>query len=92
MIRTSAPQKGDLVPGHRVYAMFPRLPAVPGRIVDVSTSGHSVTMEVDGILAAFGLPRRTVWTWRIEVGAYQQKGERTKRGVGLVLRRSEDRR
>lgn len=87
-IKTQAPKKGDLVVGHTVYAISTNnTPAVPGKIVAVSDSGHSVTMEIDRVLAAFGLPRRTEWTWRASVGAYQQKGTATKRGGGLALRR-----
>jgi hypothetical protein len=89
VIRTQKPRKGDLVVGHDVYAFLPGdLPAVPGKIVATSDSGHSVTMEVGRVLAAFGLPRRSEWTWRENVGAYQQKGSRTSPGWGLALVRS----
>jgi hypothetical protein len=84
-IKTVAPKKGDLVAGHKVYAFFPKLPAVPGKIVAVSESGHSVTFEVGAVLAVMGLPRCTEWTWRKSVNAYQQKGSRTERGGGLAL-------
>lgn len=86
-IPTQRPNKGDLVAGHRVYAVFPDLPAVPGEIVETSKSGHSVTMKISGVLGVLGLPRRTVWTWREDEKSYQQKGTRTKPGIGLVLDR-----
>lgn len=85
-IKTQRPNKGDLVVGHKVYAFMPGdLPAIPGTIVAVSASGHSVTMEVDRVLSIFGLPRRTEWTWRRSVGAYQEKRSRTSAGWGLAL-------
>lgn len=88
-IRTQKPAKGDLVVGHKVYAFLPGgLPAVPGKIVAVSDSGHSVTFEVGEVLTMFGLPRRTEWTWRKTVHAYQQKGSRTSAGWGLALVRT----
>jgi hypothetical protein len=85
-IKTQRPHKGDLVVGHQVYAFLPNnLPAVPAKVVAVSASGHAVIIEVDRVLAIFGLPRRTEWTWRKQVTAYQQKGERTSPGWGLAL-------
>lgn len=86
-IPTQWPGKGDLVAGHRVYAVFPDLPAVPGEIIEASKSGHSVTMKISTILGAFGLPRRSVWTWREDEKSYQQKGTRTQPLCGLVLDR-----
>ena len=88
-IQTQLPSKGDLVPGHDVYAFMPRdLPAIRGRIVAASDSGHRVTLEIDAGLAIFGLPRRTEWTWRRSVGAYQEKNSRTSKGWGLALIRT----
>ena len=86
MIKTERISKGDLVPGHKVYAFFddPDLPAVPGEIVSTSASGHSVTMAVETLLSVFGLPKRTEWTWRASAGTYQQKGTRTKPECGLA--------
>lgn len=89
-IKTKRVAKGDLVPGHQVYAFLPgNLPAVPGKIVAVSQSGHSVTLEVGEVLSILGLPRRTEWTWREAMGAYQQKGVRSSPdwGLALVVRR-----
>ena len=83
-IQLKAPRKGDLVKGHRVFAMMPDgLPAVPGVIIEAGDA--AVVMEVDPLLAAFGLPRRSRWTWRRSVSAYQQKGAKTQRGCGLCL-------
>lgn len=83
-VPTKAPAKGDLVVGHRVWAFMPGdLPAVKGVIV-AATPG-AVTMEVSEFLAALGLPRRSRWTWRRSVNAYQQSGTRTQNGVGLAL-------
>jgi len=85
-VKTQRPGKGDLVIGHKVYAFMPGdLPAVPATVVAVSASEHSVTVEVDRVLAAFGLPRRSEWTWRRSVGAYQEKNSRTSPGWGLAL-------
>lgn len=76
--------KGDLVKGHRVFAIMGNgLPAVPGVIIEASDS--SATMQVGEVLSIFGLPRRTRWTWRRSVQAYQQDCTRTRQGVGLVL-------
>lgn len=80
-IKTQRVGKGDLVAGHKVYAIMPGdLPAIPGTIAAVSASGHSVTMQIEPVLAIMGLPRRSEWTWRAKAGAYQQKGERTSPG------------
>jgi hypothetical protein len=85
VIKTEAPRKGDLVVGHAVYIMLPKLPAVPGRIVAVSDSGHSVTVEIDRVLAVLGgMRRRWEFTWRASAGAYQPKGERTRPGCGIA--------
>lgn len=85
-IKTKAPGKGDLVVGHKVYAFVGNdLPAIPCHVVAVSKSGHEVTVEVDGVLVALGLPRRTTWTWRRSVSAYQDKNAKTQRGHGLAL-------
>lgn len=83
-IPTKAPSKGDLVVGHRVWAFMPKdLPAIAGVIVEASDA--SVVMEVSAFLSALGLPRRSRWTWRRSVGAYQQAGTKTQPGVGLAL-------
>lgn len=76
--------KGDLVVGHRVYAFMPDgLPAVPGIIVEATD--RAVVMQIDGFLAALGLPRKSRWTWRRSAGSYQQAGARTRKEVGLAL-------
>src|SRR3546814_16844444 len=59
------------------------LPAIKGVIV--KSAPGAVTMEVSEFLAALGLPRRSRWTWRRSVKAYQQEGTRTQPGVGLAL-------
>lgn len=83
-IPTRRPMKGDLVVGHRVFAIMPKgLPAVPGTITEATPS--TVTMEVGEVLSVLGLPRRTKWTWRASCQAYQQQGERSRAGVGLVI-------
>jgi len=84
-IPTQAPAKGDFVVGHRAAAVFPDAPAVLGEIVAVSPSGHAVIFEVDRVLAALGLPRRSRWTWRRSTGTYQEAGVSTRPGAGLVL-------
>jgi len=85
-VKTIAPAKGDLVIGHRVIAFFGgQLPCVPGEIVDVSPTGHRVTMQINDVLKMFGLPKRSVWTWRRSVGAYQDINAPTRRGCGLAL-------
>lgn len=86
-IRTQAPKKGDLVVGHRVYAFVAKdLPAVPGKVVEVSPSGHMVRVETNETLVLFGLPRFCRYTWRKEVEAYQQINQPAKKGLGLALR------
>lgn len=86
-IKTKAPGKGDLVVGHRVYAFVARdLPAVPGKVVEVSPSGHMVRVEANETLVLFGLPRFCRFTWRKDVGAYQQIHQKTEKGLGLALR------
>lgn len=83
-LRTIAPKKGDLVKGHRVWAILPGdLPAVQGVIIEAGDS--TVIMEVSAFLAALGLPRRSRWTWRRSANAYQQAGARTVKGCSLVL-------
>lgn len=86
-IKTRAPEKGGLVVGHAVYAFFDHhdIPAILGTITNVSPSGTSVVFDAGPVLAAFGVPRRTTWTWRRSVGSYQPAGERTKRGIGLAI-------
>jgi hypothetical protein len=87
-IKTSAPNKGDLVPGHKVYAFFPDTPAIPATVVSASQSGHEVVIEFqEALTVLFDLPLRTEWTWRDgkPIGSYQQKGAKTKKGVGLAL-------
>src|SRR3546814_17811721 len=75
----------DLVVGHRVWAFMPGdLPAIKGVIV--KSAPGAVTMEVSEFLAALGLPRRSRWTWRRSVKAYQQEGTRTEPGVGQIGR------
>lgn len=85
-IRAEWPAKGDFVAGHRAAAVFPGLPAVRGCIANVP-DGASVIFAIDPVLAAFGLPRRSRWTWRPSVRAYQQAGQRTRKASGLVLLR-----
>jgi hypothetical protein len=86
-IKTVAPKKGDLVVGHRVYAFVARdLPAVPGKVVEVSPSGHMVRVETNETLVLFGLPRFCRYTWRKDAGAYQQINQKTEKGLGLALR------
>ena len=84
-LTTQAPGKGDLVKGHCVAMFWPGLPYIRGKVVSVSKSGHAVEVEIDRVLSAFGLPRRSRWTWRRSVNAYQHQHERTKRGAGLAL-------
>jgi len=85
-IPTAWPHKGDLVRGHRVFAYLGNgLPAVPGKIVEATEA--TVVMEVDAVLGILGLPRRTRWTWRKGVGTYQQHGQRSQPGIGLLLDR-----
>ena len=85
-IETRAPERGGLVVGHHVYAFFksPSIPAISGTIAEVSQSGTTVIFDV-GILSAFGIPRRTTWTWRGKTQSYQPKGDRTQQGVGLAI-------
>lgn len=86
-IKTRKPCKGDLVVGHKVYAFFadPELPAIRGEVVRAAKSGASVTLDVGEFFSILGLPRRTRWTWRKSVCAYQPAGERTKQGTGLAI-------
>ena len=84
-IKTRRPCKGDLVAGHKVYAFFPELPAVPGAIAEVSKSGASVVFDVGPVYAAFGLPRRSRWTWRKSICSYVPATDRTKQGFGLAI-------
>lgn len=84
-IPTQWPDKGDLVPGHRVWAYAPGLPAVPGRVV--SATAATVTVELDTILAVLGLPKRSTWTWRGGPGRYQQKGTSGRKAMSLLLDR-----
>lgn len=84
-IKARAPKAGDLVVGHRVFAVMPKgLPSVPATVVEV-IGRSAVVIEIAPALACFGLPRRTRWTWRRSVGAYQQAGYPTRPGVGLAL-------
>lgn len=86
IIPTRRSEKGGLVVGHRVYAFIgDDLPAVPGDIVKVSKSGLSVVFDVGPVMAAFGLPRRSRWTWRNKVSSYVPQGERARQGVGLAI-------
>jgi len=86
IIRTKAPGKGDLVPGHNVAMFWPNLPALTGTVVDVSESGHQIIVELDAAIAAFiGSDRRIRWTWRQNAASYQQLGQRTQEGCGLAL-------
>lgn len=86
MIKTEAPKKGDLVVGHKVYAFFHDLPAVPANVVAVSKSGHEVTIQIDRMLAILGASKvRWDFTWRTSAKAYQPKGEPTRKGCGLAL-------
>lgn len=85
VIKTEAPAKGDLVVGHEVYAYFPELPAVPAKVVEISASGASVTIEIDGVLAALGgMKRRWEFSWRAKHGSYQPKGSKSTPGCGLA--------
>lgn len=83
--RTIRPNKGDLVPGHKVAAFLSSGYVIKGEIIGANRSGSSVTFDVGAGFAALGLPRKTEWTWRRSAGAYQQKGERTGKGHGLAL-------
>lgn len=82
-IKTKAPGKGDLVVGHKVYAfMRGGLPAIPGEIVEATDA--AVTMKVDPFVVVMtGCKKHVRWTWRRSVGAYQEAGTRTRKGVGL---------
>jgi hypothetical protein len=86
-IRTKAPARGDFVVGHKAVAFHSGgLPCVRGRIVAVDDNGRSVEFEVNNLLlAAFGFPKRTRWTWRRSIKAYQHEHSRTRRGEGLAL-------
>lgn len=84
-IPTAWPGKGDLVKGHRVFAYWPGLPAVPGVII--AASDARVKMEIEPGLSILGLPRRTEFTWRRSYGSYQQAGLPSRSGAGLLLDR-----
>jgi hypothetical protein len=85
VIKTEAPGKGDLVVGHEVYAFFPKLPAVPAKVVAVSASGASVTIQIDAVLAVLGsMKRRWEFSWRGKHGTYQPKGSKSMTGCGLA--------
>ncbi len=86
LIKTQRPNKGDLVKGHAVYIHLPKVPATPAKVVDVSASGHAVTVEISTILAVLaGMKRRWEFTWRESMSAYQPKGQSTRKGCGLAL-------
>ena len=86
VIRTQRPKKGDLVVGHKVYAILPgNLPAIRAKVIATSPTGHTLTIDVGELFSILGIPRRTEWTWRKSVHAYQQKGSRTSPGWGLAL-------
>ncbi len=86
VIPTEKPGKGDLVKGHRVWVFSADdAPAIPGKVVEVSPSGHRVKIDF-GAFAAFGLSKRD-FTWRRSVGAYQDCKDRTREGYGVALDR-----
>ena len=88
-LQTIRPKKGDFVPGHQAMAFLGGdLPCVRGRITYASKSGHCVEFEVNRVLEVMGFPRRSCWTWRKSVGAYQQRGWPTRNGQGLAIIKS----